>query len=81
MIVAQLQHMKRHQQIFVVTHNADMVVNGDSELVVASTPHHGEAKKDSNGRLQENDERETICTVIDGNSTALEDRFRHIALR
>lgn len=60
MIVAQLQHMKRHQQIFVVTHIADMVVSGDSELVVASTPHHGEAKKDCNGRFHENDERDYL---------------------
>ena len=80
MTVAQLQHMKRHQQIFVVTHNAEMVVNGDSELVLASTSHHGEAKKTATDGFTRMT-RETICTIIEGDSKALEDRFRQIALR
>ena len=81
LIVTQLRNMKRHRQIIVVTHNANIVVNGDSELVVALAPHHGETKKDCNGSLQEKDVRETICTIMEGGSKAFEDRYRRIAPR
>ena len=81
LIVTQLRSMKRHRQIIVVTHNANIVVNGDSELVVALAPHHGETKKDCNGSLQEKDVRETICTIMEGGSKAFEDRYRRIAPR
>ena len=81
LIVTQLRNMKRYRQIIVVTHNANIVVNGDSELVVALAPHHGETKKDCNGSLQEKDVRETICTIMEGGSKAFEDRYRRIAPR
>ena len=81
LIVTQLRSMKRHRQIIVVTHNANIVVNGDSELVVALAPHHGETKKDCNGSLQEKKVRETICTIMEGGSKAFEDRYRRIAPR
>ena len=79
LIVTQLRSMKRHRQIIVVTHNANIVVNGDSELVVALAPCHGETKKNCNGSLQEKKVRETICTIMEGGSKAFEDRYRRIA--
>ena len=79
LIVTQLRNMKRSRQIIVVTHNANIVVNGDSELVVALAPNHGETKKDCNGSLQEKKVRETICTIMEGGSKAFEDRYRRIA--
>ncbi|MCY3614584.1 MAG: ABC transporter [Bacteroidetes bacterium] len=81
LIVTQLRSMKRHRQIIVVTHNANIVVNGDSELVVALAPCHGETKKNCNGSLQEKKVRETICTIMEGGSKAFEDRYRRIAPR
>jgi len=81
LIVTQLRNMKRNRQIIVVTHNANIVVNGDSELVVALAPHHGETKKDCNGSLQEKRVRETICAIMEGGSKAFEDRYRRIAPR
>ena len=81
LIVTQLRNMKRRRQIIVVTHNANIVVNGDSELVVALAPHHGETKKGCYGSLQEKDVRETICTIMEGGSKAFEDRYRRIAPR
>lgn len=80
LIVTQLRNMKRSRQIIVVTHNANIVVNGDSELVVALAPHNGETKKDCNGSLQEKKVRETICAVMEGGSKAFEDRYRRIVL-
>ncbi len=79
LIVTQLRNMKRSRQIIVVTHNANIVVNGDAELVVALAPHNGETKKDCNGSLQEKKVRETICAIMEGGSKAFEDRYRRIA--
>ncbi len=81
LIVTQLRNMKRNRQIIVVTHNANIVVNGDSELVVALAPHYGETKKECNGSLQEKKVRETICAIMEGGSKAFEDRYRRIAPR
>ena len=79
LIVTQLRNMKRSRQIIVVTHNANIVVNGDSELVVALAPYSGETRKDCNGSLQEKKVRETICAIMEGGSKAFEDRYRRIA--
>ena len=79
LIVTQLRNMKRSRQIIVVTHNANIVVNGDSELVVALASYNGETKKDCNGSLQEKKVRETICAIMEGGSKAFEDRYRRIA--
>lgn len=80
LIVTQLRNMKRSRQIIVVTHNANIVVNGDAELVVALAPHSGETKRECNGSLQEKKVRETICEIMEGGSKAFEDRYRRIAL-
>ncbi|MDE0291373.1 MAG: ABC transporter [Candidatus Dadabacteria bacterium] len=80
LIVTQLRNIKRRRQIIVVTHNANIVVNGDSELVTALAPYNGETKKDCNGSLQEKRVRETICAIMEGGSKAFEDRYRRIAL-
>ncbi len=75
----QLRNQKRQRQLIVVTHNANIVVNGDSELVLSLTPRHGESKIGSIGCLQEENVRETICTIMEGGRKAFEDRFRRIA--
>lgn len=80
LIVTQLRNMKRSRQIVVVTHNANIVVNGDSELVVALDPYNGETKKECNGSLQEKKVRETICAIMEGGAKAFEERYRRIAL-
>jgi hypothetical protein len=35
LIVAQLRNIKQNRQVIVVTYNANIVVNGDAELVMA----------------------------------------------
>lgn len=80
LIVTQLRNMKRSRQIIVVTHNANIVVNGDAELVVALAPCNGETKKECNGSLQEKEVRETICAIMEGGAKAFEERYRRIAL-
>ena len=80
LIVTQLREVKRRRQVIVVTHNANIVVNGDAELVVALEASHGGTQKESEGCLQEKRVRETICSVMEGGRKAFDDRYRRIAL-
>jgi len=80
LIVTQLREVKSHRQIIVVTHNANIVVNGDAELVVALAAHGGETQKDCEGSLQENLVRQTICTIMEGGNKAFKQRYRRIIL-
>jgi len=80
LIVNQLREVKHRRQVIVVTHNANIVVNGDAELVIALAALGGETQKECEGSLQEKVVRETICTVMEGGRTAFEQRYRRIAL-
>ena len=80
LIVTQLREVKRRRQIIVVTHNPNIVVNGDAELVVALVARAGETHKECEGSLQEKTVRNTICEVMEGGLGAFEERYRRIAL-
>ena len=80
LIVTQLREVKSRRQVVVVTHNANIVVNGDAEMVVALDARGGETQKECEGSLQESLVRKTICKVMEGGSKAFEQRYRRIAL-
>ena len=80
LIVTQLREVKRRRQAIVVTHNANIVVNGDAELVVALDARAGETQKECDGCLQERDVREKICNIMEGGREAFEHRYRRITL-
>jgi energy-coupling factor transporter ATP-binding protein EcfA2 len=80
LIVTQLREVKHRRQLIVVTHNPNIVVNGDAELVVALAARGGETKKESEGSLQEKAVRDTICDVMEGGREAFELRYRRILL-
>lgn len=80
LIVTQLREVKRRRQIIVVTHNANIVVNGDAELVIALAARGGETQIECAGSLQEKIVRDTICSVMEGGRKAFEQRYRRIVL-
>lgn len=80
LIVAQLRQRKQSRQIVVVTHNPNIVVNGDAELVVALTAKSGESRMECNGSLQEKKVRDTVCAVMEGGREAFEKRSRRYNL-
>lgn len=80
LIVTQLREVKLSRQVLVVTHNANIVVNGDAELVVAMAARGGETHKECEGSLQDQQVRDTICSIMEGGRRAFEDRYRRIAL-
>lgn len=81
LIVGQLRRIKQKRQVIVVTHNANIVVNGDAELVVALVARGGETHKECVGCLQEEPVRNTICTVMEGGREAFELRWKRLGRR
>lgn len=81
LIVGQLRRIKQKRQVIVVTHNANIVVNGDAELVVALVAREGETHKECVGCLQEEPVRNTICTVMEGGREAFERRWKRLGRR
>lgn len=80
LIVGQIRQIKQKRQVIVVTHNANIVVNGDAELVAALVARVGETRKSCAGCLQERTVRDTICSVMEGGREAFDERYRRIAL-
>jgi len=80
LIVGQIRQIKQIRQVIVVTHNANIVVNGDAEFVAALAARGGETHFDCAGCLQEREVRNTICAVMEGGREAFEQRYRRIAL-
>lgn len=78
LIVQQLRSAKPTRQVIVVTHNPNIVVNGDAELVIALEARGGETRIEAQGSLQEERVRSTICTVMEGGTDAFDLRYRRI---
>jgi hypothetical protein len=78
LIVNQLRAIKQRRQVIVVTHNPNIVVNGDAELVVALDVRAGQTRAICTGGLQEQTVRDEICRVMEGGREAFELRYRRI---
>ncbi|HUT44236.1 MAG TPA: hypothetical protein VMW95_07845 [Desulfobacterales bacterium] len=78
LIVAQLKEIKPNRQIIVVTHNANIVVNGDSENILALEIKSGQTHKVCSGSLQESSVRDEICRVMEGGEKAFDLRYKRI---
>jgi hypothetical protein len=77
LIVSKLQENKSRRQVIVVTHNPNIVVNGDSEFVVALQD-KGSIEVAASGGLQEPDVRREVCEIMEGGKQALEQRYRRM---
>lgn len=78
LIVTQLREIKQKRQILVVTHNANIVVNGDAENVIALDVRSGQTKIVTQGGLQEPSIRDEICRVMEGGKEAFDQRYKRI---
>lgn len=78
LIVTQLREIKPLRQIIIVTHNANIVVNGDAENVVALDVRAGQTRIVCQGSLQETSIRDEVCRVMEGGKEAFDQRYRRI---
>ncbi len=78
LVTQQLIANKTRRQVIIVTHNANIVVNGDAELVLALESRKGQTAYQALGGLQDDKVRQTICEVMEGGEKAFELRYRRI---
>lgn len=77
-IVKGINEKKQSQQIIVVTHNPNIVVNTNSEQVIHMEFAGGEINASHSGALQDFEIRDAICDVMEGGRDALESRYYRI---
>ena len=77
LIVSKLHKSKKERQIIVVTHNPNIVVNGDSEYVIA-LEEKGQINVNASGALQESGVRKNVCEIMEGGELALQKRYKRM---
>lgn len=78
LVVTQLRNNKKRRQLVVITHNANIVVNGDAELVMSMEFVGGQIVNNTAGGLQERDVRKKVCEIMEGGEKAFEQRYKRI---
>ncbi len=74
LVVDTLRRIKSKRQVIVVTHNANVVVNGNAEHVTILT--HGSVPQVEASRAIQNEEiKESICLIMEGGKSAFEARY------
>ena len=80
LIVRQIRVSKRRRQIVLATHNPNIVVNGDAEMVISMEQRSGQCVivNDGSGCLQDAGVRKEICHIMEGGRQAFERRYRRL---
>lgn len=78
LIVQQIRQNKLRRQLIVVTHNANVVVNGDADLVHAMDFGGGQCFVTQSGALQEKAVRAEVCRVMEGGHEAFKRRWKRL---
>ena len=78
LVVRQIRQNKIRRQIIVVTHNPNIVVNGDAEMLHVLDFVRGQCVVGQSGSLQEAAMRERVCQVMEGGREAFERRYRRL---
>ncbi len=78
LLVSRLRETKLNRQVIVVTHNPNIVVHGDAELVLSLEVAGGQSRIACQGGLQERKVRDEICRVMEGGREAFESRYQRI---
>lgn len=78
LVVQQLRANKVQRQIIAVTHNPNIVVNGDAEMVHALDFSGGQCRVVQKGSLQEQAMRDEVCQIMEGGRDAFERRYRRL---
>ena len=78
LVVRQIRENKLRRQIIVVTHNPNIVVNGDAEMLHVMEFTAGQCTVSRSGSLQDQEIRDEICSVMEGGREAFESRYRRL---
>ena len=78
LIVRQIRENKLRRQLLIVTHNANVVVNGDAEMVHALDFVNGQCQVVERGALQNLSVREEVCRIMEGGREAFTRRWARL---
>ena len=78
LIVQQIRKSKGTRQLIVATHNPNIVVNGDAELIVVMHHRNGQCCLDRSDGLYATSIREAICQIMEGGRDAFDKRYQRI---
>ncbi len=76
LIVDRLRESKENRQVIVVTHNANIPVNGDSELIIAMDSESKYLTVFKDGTIEEAHIKKEICDVMEGGEDAFKLRSK-----
>ena len=78
LVVQQMRQNKSRCQLIVATHNPNIVVNGDAEMLHALAFKAGQCIVHQSGSLLHNAMREEVCHVMEGGQEAFRRRYRRL---
>ena len=78
LVVKALRRNKTQRQVIVVTHNANVVVNGDAELVVVMKQNLPVPAIETAGTIQESTVKDAICLILEGGEPAFAARYKRL---
>jgi len=73
-LVPLLRHIKERRQIILATHNANLPVNGDAELVYALETSNGRGVVRAQGGLDRDDVKRAVLDIMEGSEDAFQRR-------
>ena len=79
-LVDLFRKIKQYRQVIIVSHNANLVVNGDSEQVIVADNKDGVLSYTS-GSLETPQINDAVCRILEGGQTAFEKREQRYGLR
>ncbi len=77
LVVRQIRENKLRRQLIIVTHNPNIVVNGDAEMLFAFD-FNGQCFVRTQGSLQQQDVRDEVCRVMEGGHEAFARRWQRL---
>jgi hypothetical protein len=78
LVVQQIRRNKLRRQLIIVTHNPNIVVNGDAELIHVLDFAKGQCYVTQTGSLQDQAMRSEVCQVMEGGEEAFERRYQRL---
>lgn len=77
LVVQQIRSNKLHRQLVIVTHNPNIVVNGDAEWIHV-LDFNNQCFIKQTGSLQDRAMRDEVCQVMEGGKEAFERRYQRL---
>jgi hypothetical protein len=78
LVVQQIRSNKLRRQLIIVTHNPNIVVNGDAELIHVLDFVKGQCCVTQTGSLQDQPMRREVCQVMEGDEEAFKRRYQRL---